>query len=507
MSPDRGVTYRIISPDLTSNDPRKTLRKSGGLTPDEDPGGGAEYYGTIITLQESSLEPGVIWVGTDDGNIQVTRDNGNTWTKVGTTGLPGLNRSDIWVSRVEPSHHTPGTAYVSLDGHRFALYTPWVFKTTDYGKTWTSITSGLPDGNPIYVVKEDLKNPNLLFAGGELAAFYSLNGGQSWSRLNGNLPTVAVHDLQVQPRENDLVAATHGRGFWILDDIASLRELAASSGPGPRLFAPAVAIRERPAGFTGTPKPKDEPMAADPPFGAYVDYVLKSDAHGPVVIEVRDAAGALVRSYSSADQAPPPDLAHLPIAPEWLPKHEPPSALAGGHRLVWDLRYATPRGLEGDFRIGGVWAPPGRYTVTLLVDGQSFSQPLQVAPDPRVKAGPGSYGEEYRLAHTIEADRVRAHDALAEIEKATKAWAGAKAAPGAVETRARALASPLDVDSLADLEERLGKLQRAVDGADGDPSPDSRAGYAAASRALEAALAIWTALKADIAAAEARPPA
>ncbi len=212
---------------MTSNDPRKTLRKSGGLTPDEDPGGGAEYYGTIITLQESSLEPGVIWVGTDDGNIQVTRDNGNTWTKVGTAGLPGLNRSDIWVSRVEPSHPPrPGPrTSVSLDGHRFALYTPWVFKTTDYGKTWTSITSGLPDGNPIYVVKEDLKNPNLLFAGGELAAFYSLNGGQSWSRLNGNLPTVAVHDLQVQPRENDLVAATHGRGFWILDDISALQQM------------------------------------------------------------------------------------------------------------------------------------------------------------------------------------------------------------------------------------------------------------------------------------------
>jgi len=314
-----------------------------------------------------------------------------------------------------------------------------------------------------------------------------------------------VRDINIHG--DDLVIATHGRGFWILDHIAALRQLALNPRPGPRLFAPALAIRERPAGFTGTPKPKDEPMAADPPFGAYIDYVLKSDARGPVVIEVRDAVGALVRSYSSADQPPPPDLAHLPIAPEWLPKHEAPSALAGGHRLVWDLRYATPRGLEGDFRIGGVWAPPGHYTVTLLVDGQRFSQPLSVGPDPRVKARPDSYGEEFRLARAIEADRGRTHDALAEIAKATKALARMKAAPAGVEPRARALASPLEVDSLADLEERLGKLQSAVDGADGDPSPDSQAGYAAASKALEAALAIWTALKADMAAAAGPPPA
>jgi hypothetical protein len=243
-------------------------------------------------------------------------------------------------------------------------------------------------------------------------------------------------------------------------------------------------------------------MAPEPPLGACIDYVLKSDAQSPVVIEVRDAAGALVRSYSSADRSPPPDLAHLAIAPEWLPRHETPSALAGGHRLVWDLRYATPPGLlEGDIRIGAVWAPPGRYTVILLVDGQRLSQPLSVGPDPRVKAGPDSYGEEFRLARAIEADRVRAHDALGEIEKAARAWAGIKAPPAALEAKVRALASPFDVDSLVDLEQRLGKLQRAVDGADGEPSPDSRVGYAAASKALEAALAIWAALKVDIAAA------
>jgi photosystem II stability/assembly factor-like uncharacterized protein len=291
MSPDRGATYRIISPDLTSNDPRKTLRKSGGLTPDEDPGGGAEYYGTIITLQESTLEPGVIWVGTDDGNIQVTRDNGNTWAKVGTTGLPGLNRSDIWVSRVEPSHHTPGTAYVSLDGHRFALYTPWVFKTTDYGKTWTSISSGLPDGNPIYVVREDLKNPNLLFAGGELAAFYSLNGGQSWSRLNGNLPTVAVHDLAVHPRDGDLIAATHGRGFWILDDISPLQQMTPEVQQ-----SEAHLFKNRTATEWLNIQPQNNGgqlafMGQNPSKNALINYYLSPQVTGQVRFEVTSADG------------------------------------------------------------------------------------------------------------------------------------------------------------------------------------------------------------------------
>jgi hypothetical protein len=291
MSPDRGTTYRIISPDLTQNDPRKTLRKSGGLTPDENPGGGAEYHGTIITLQESSLEPGVIWVGTDDGNIQVTRDGGKAWTKVGTAGLPGVDRSDIWVSRVEPSHHTAGTAYASLDGHRFALYKPWVFKTTDYGKTWTSISSTLPDGHPIYVVKEDLKNPNLLFAGSEMAAFYSLNGGQTWNRLNVNLPTVAVHDLQVHPREGDLVAATHGRGFWIMDDISPLQQMTTEvQSSDAHLF------KNRMATQWLTIQPQNNGgqlafMGENPTKNAIINYYISSHVTGDAKFEISDAEG------------------------------------------------------------------------------------------------------------------------------------------------------------------------------------------------------------------------
>jgi hypothetical protein len=303
MSSDRGMTYRIISPDPTQNDPRKTLRKSGGLTPDEDPGGGAEYNGTIITFQESSLEQGVIWVGTDDGNIQVTRDAGATWTKVGTTGLPGVTRPDIWVSRVEPSHHTAGTAYASLDGHRFAIQKAMVFKTTDYGKTWTSISNNLPDDSPVYVVKEDLKNPSLLFAGTEVAAYYSLNGGQSWNKLSENMPTVAVHDLEVHPRENDLIAATHGRGFWIMDDISPLQQMTAEAQK-----ADAILFKNRMATEWLSVQPQYNGgqlafMGQNPSKNAIINYYLSPQITGDVRFEISSADAASTCSLTIPAQA------------------------------------------------------------------------------------------------------------------------------------------------------------------------------------------------------------
>ncbi|MDB5483929.1 MAG: hypothetical protein JWO83_4982 [Caulobacteraceae bacterium] len=500
---DGGERWTPISPDLTRPDP--------GVPPNLDAAAAADVEapgprrGVVYSLGPSPFSDDDLWAGTDDGLVWRTLDGGAHWSDVTPSGLAPWSK----VAAIEPSHFDRQTAYVAVDRHRLDDFAPYVWRTKNGGRSWAPIVSGLADGgvlNTVNVIREDPHSPGLLFAGTERGVFVSFNDGGRWGSLQNGLPTTSVRDITIHG--DDLVIATHGRGFWILDDIAALRELAARPAAGPRLFAPVMAIRERPSGFTGTPKPKDEPMAADPPFGAYIDYVLQADVQGPVVIEVRDKAGALVRSYSSADRAPPPDLARIPVAPEWLPKPETPSAVAGGHRLVWDLRYATPAGLEGDFRIGGVWASPGDYTVTLVVDGARYSQPLRITPDPRVKAAPESYGEEFRLARAIEADRARVHGALAEIEKATKVLGGTVVAgPAGLETRAHALTSPLIVDSFADLAERLGKLQRAVDGADGGPSADSRAGYAAASKALVMALATWSALKADIAAATAPPPA
>ncbi|MFC1659954.1 WD40/YVTN/BNR-like repeat-containing protein [Gemmatimonadota bacterium] len=236
-SRDRGESWEIISPDLSTADPILSDPESGGLTRDVT---SAETHATIITLAESPLTAGLIWVGTDDGRLHVTRDDGETWDDVGVN-LPDPPRG-LWVSRVEPSRVREGTAYVSVDGHRSDEFRPWIFKTTDFGQTWTRISSGIPDGHPIYVVREDLKNPELLFAGSEFGAFVSVDGGDSWQGLGQGLPTVAVHDLIVHPRDGDLIAATHGRSIWILDDVTPLQQLDASVRESPlHLFVPKIA--------------------------------------------------------------------------------------------------------------------------------------------------------------------------------------------------------------------------------------------------------------------------
>jgi photosystem II stability/assembly factor-like uncharacterized protein len=222
-SHDRGDTWEIISPDLSTADTAFVNPESGGLTRDVTQ---AETHATLITVAESPVRPGVIWAGTDDGRVHVTRDDGRTWTDVGAN-LPRDVRG-LWVSRVEASHFDAGTAYVSKDGHRSDEFRPWIFKTTDYGATWTRISEGLPDGHPIYVVREDPRNPDLLYAGSEFSAFFSADGGGTWGELGTGLPTVAVHDLVIHPREGDVIAATHGRSIWILDDVTPLQQLSAA---------------------------------------------------------------------------------------------------------------------------------------------------------------------------------------------------------------------------------------------------------------------------------------
>jgi photosystem II stability/assembly factor-like uncharacterized protein len=236
-SVDRGDHWQIISPELTTNDPNKTLRDSGGLTRDVT---GAEVHCTLITISESPLVPGLIWVGTDDGNVQLTQDDGVTWTNV-RPNIPNIPKT-IWVSRVEASHFDKGICYVSFDGHRSDDFRPYVLKTKDFGQTWENITNDLPDGHCVYVIREDLKNKNLLFVGTEFGVFASVNGGKSWTELMNGMPTVAVHDLLIHPRAGDLIAGTHGRGTYILDDITPLQQFTDEvSGKNAHLFKNPVA--------------------------------------------------------------------------------------------------------------------------------------------------------------------------------------------------------------------------------------------------------------------------
>ena len=310
-SVDRGDHWMIISPDLTTNNPDKN-KPSGGLTNENT---GAETHCTIITVAESPIRPGLIWAGTDDGNVQVTRNDGGAWTNVrpNITGVP----ANTWVSRVEASHFDEGTAYVSFDGHRSDDFKPYVFKTTDFGKTWTAITSGLPDGGPVYCVIEDLKNKNLLFAGTQFAVYFSINGGKAWTSLSLNAPTMAFHDLIIHPRDNDLIAATHSRGIWILDDISALQQASDTVlGGDAFLFAAnRPATRWLRIGRGGYSRGNLFFKGENPPTGALIHYYLKDKPAGPVMIEISDVTGAQKATFTIDN----PKL--------------------GINRLVWDFRF------------------------------------------------------------------------------------------------------------------------------------------------------------------------
>ena len=406
MSTDRGMTYRIISPDLTQNDIERTIRKSGGMTPDEDPGGGAEYFGTIITMAESPLERGNIWVGSDDGNIQVTRNYGATWTKVGVAGMPGVPRPDMWVSRVEPSHFARGTAYATIDGHRFGNYKPFVYKTTDYGKTWTAISNNIPDGNTMWVVKEDTKNPNLLFAGSEMSAFYSLDGGANWKKLNQNMPTVAVHDVLVHPRDGDLIAATHGRGLWVLDDITPLQQMTKDVQA-----SEAFLFENRPTTQWLSIQPQHNGgnlafVGKNPTRNAVINYFLSDRVSGDVKFDITETTSDATCTGTVPAKA---GIGRV----EWTMRFSTPgrampgaAAPAGGGRagggggggrggaggggaaacLVQPNNAApTGRGGGGGFGGGGGnagRAEPGTYKVTMTANGKTYTSTITLKADP-----------------------------------------------------------------------------------------------------------------------------
>jgi photosystem II stability/assembly factor-like uncharacterized protein len=318
-SMDRGDNWMIISPDLTTNDKTKlgirdggTDKPTGGITSDVT---GAETHCTIITVSESPKTPGLIWVGTDDGNVQLTRNGGVTWTNV-RNSVPGVPKG-LWVSRVEASHFDEGTCYLTFDGHRSDDFKPYVFKTTDYGKTWTNIAGNIPDGQSVYVVREDPKNKNLLFVGTEFACFFSINGGKTWTNLTLNMPTVAFHDLSIHPRDNDLMAATHGRGIWIMDNISALQQATDSvlSSDAYLFESSRPATRWLRISRGGYGRGNLFFRGENPPTGAMLHYYLKDKPAGPVTIEITDVSG-LNKTTFTLDNAQP-----------------------GINRLTWDFRF------------------------------------------------------------------------------------------------------------------------------------------------------------------------
>jgi photosystem II stability/assembly factor-like uncharacterized protein len=494
---DGGQTWVPISPDLTRTElfvpptlDEPTIKDTASKGP---------RRGVVFDIGTSPLADGLIWAGTDDGLIWRTADGGATWTNVTPATLQPWSKVGI----IEPSHFDPLVAYAAIDRHRLDDQKPYVLRTRDGGRSWQEIANGLPaEGGPnsVNVVREDPVQRGLLFAGTERGTYVSFDDGDHWQPLANGLPATSVRDITIHG--DDVVIATHGRGFYVLDDAVPLRALTVEGASATRLFPQATAVRLNEPSFVGTPMPKDEPLAPNPPFGAIIDYSLAAAA--PVAINIYDPAGGLVRHFSSSDPVKPIDLSTLSIAPEWVVPSTPPAATPGHHRFVWDLHYAKPTGLKKLDGLLGVWAPPGVYTVELTVGGQKLRQPLTVIADPRVTVSQADFEAEFRLAKQVEQARVRVRQMLEQVNDLTPKLNGRQDAR-ALWSQFHALAgesAPVGgataPTTLTSISEWLDDLAQAVDGADSAPTPDNVRGFAIVSQALDAIEPQWKAFVATV---------
>ncbi len=502
-----GQSWETISPDLTRKDwavPRNVGKYAG------TPPARVTQRGVVYTLAPSYKDVSVIWAGTDDGLIHVTRDGGNSWTNVTPPELQPWAK----VSLIDAGRFDAATAYAAVNTFRLDDLRPHIYRTHDAGKTWTHVTNGIPDGGVVNAVREDPLRRGLLYAGTEREVYVSLDDGDHWQSLRLNMPATSIRDLVV--KDDDLVVGTHGRSFWILDDVTPLRQIDAKiAQTGVVLWKPQAAWRVRWNQNTDTPLPPDEPAGANPPEGALVNYVLRVSAK-LVTLEILDKTGQLVRRYRSDEPAEQPrDEGQVPRY--WI---RPPQRLAtsvGMHRFAWDLRYDPVPGLRLGYPIAaiagntvkeprGVWALPGEYTVRLTVDGRSASQTLSLRMDPRVKSSAADLARQFEVSQQL-AGRIReTADALAQLGALRARIKTAPSAPAleALDKEAAALEGAVtglfgqaaDGEDLSRLAGQLQQLYEIVTGVDAAPTSQAIASIEDRRAALVQTLARFSTLKA-----------
>jgi photosystem II stability/assembly factor-like uncharacterized protein len=503
-SRDRGNTWEVISPDLTRNDKAKQEPSGGPITLDIT---SVEYFDTIFAITESPKQKDQIWVGTDDGLVQLTRDGGKSWQNVTPKDLPEWSM----ISLIEASPFDPATAYIAVDRHKLDDLKPYFYKTQDFGKTWTQINTGIPDGYFARSIREDRTRKGLLYAGTERGIFVSWDDGAHWQSLQLNLPPSPVTDMQVHG--NDLAVATNGRSFWILDDLSPVREMSPQVTQAEmHLFKPSPTYRLHYPDFVD----KRRPVGQDPPPGAIVNYYFKGKPKGEVSLDILDAQGKLVRHYSSVEKK----VAEQP--PEWPDLVKPAEivpANAGMNRFAWDLRYDSPVKIPGAFYAGngpqGPLAVPGHYQVRLTANGQTQSQPLELRVDPRLKnVTPEDLQKEFDLGMKIREANNRLHIAVNQIRElranlqTLKRWAGTDQRGKSVVDAADALdkkMSPIEAELIQvqmkssegnlrypnELNEQFDSLMHTEDSADAAPTQSTIAVFDMLNKRLEEQLAKW----------------
>ncbi len=484
-----GMSWTAISPDLTRNDKSKQVSSGGPITKDNT---SVEYYNTIFAVAESPSQPGLIWAGTDDGRVHITRDAGKNWSEITPKDLPEWSL----ISQIDLSPTEPGVAYIAVDRHELDDYKAYAYKTSDFGKTWTRIDKGIPEGAFVRAVRMDPKRKGLLYAGTELGVFVSFNDGADWQPLQLNLPVVPIHDLVV--KEDDLVVATHGRSFWILDDLTPLHQLNAQVAAAEvHLYKPRDAVRGM--------------------GNLSIPYYLKSEAKDEVTIEILDAKGATIRKYSSraaegqgggGGRRGSGQGARVPVT-------------AGMNVFNWDFRYEPARQVPGAISWGGSGAGPlavpGTYQVKLTAGGKSQTQSFTVKKDPRISTSQEDFQKQFDLAFKIRESVNQAHDAVNAIRdlrgqlNALKRRLGSDAKYKAITDAADALdkkmtpveqailqtksVSPQDpLNYPIMLNDKLMALAGTVESADAAPPQQAYDVYDSLKQRLDAQLATWQAI-------------
>jgi len=505
---DGGLHWEIISPDLTGAEQQAAGSKS--LDPPTVENAKQRGYGVVFTIAPSALNRDLIWAGSDTGLIHLTRDGGKTWKNVTPPGVKAWSK----ISLIETSHFDPAVAYAAVDRSRLEDQAPYLYRTRDYGATWQLIANGIGGDAFLRSIREDVENKSLLFAGTELGVYVSFDGGDHWQALQLNLPVTSVRDLAIH--DTDLVIATHGRSFWILDDIAPLRQAAdAAKTNAFWLYRPATAYRIDNDSFPGTPIPPEEPTAENPTAGAMLDYFLKSAA-GSVTLEIFDAQKRLVRKFSSEDKHPEKHSS-LPIAERWFPKPQSLETAAGAHRFVWDLTWSSSGSPNLDEESenrnpSGPKIVAGNYEVRLTVGGQTQSQSLKVIMDPRCSATPEVLQRQLQLGQQVYAEALEARRSLAEIAAVQKQLTDLEQKLGEGESTLKSALADAQADiakilktknataesqpgGLEDGYNELASALRVIEGGDREVPSQAIALYEEGSRCVKEGIGEWNAFK------------
>ncbi|MEP6994331.1 MAG: hypothetical protein ABI968_07415 [Acidobacteriota bacterium] len=511
---DQGHSWERISPDLSGVEPGSAGCEGDVSVANARPCG----FGVVFTIALSPADDREIWIGTDDGLIQLTRDGGKTWQNVTPKGLP------VWgkVATLDVSALDPGVAYAAVDTHRLDDFTPHVYRTRNWGQQWEDIAAGLPASRFVTVVRADPVRRGLLYAGTDGGVSVSFDDGAHWQPLQLNLPTCWVGDLKVHG--SDLIAATQGRALWVLDDVSPLRQLPAITPAPAHLFAPEPAVRVRADMNRDTPLPPETPMGQNPPTGAVLDYVLAKPAKSAVRLEILDERLETVRSFSSED---PPERVNVRqyFMDFWIRPQAPPPAAAGHHRFIWDLRYRRPKADRSEYSIAamrgedtpvdprGPLAVPGLYTVRLTVDGKRFEQPLRITMDPRAKVSFEILASELAFQRRVMEAMDSSFDALTRVRALRGRLAQRKERSGATGAAAEAIAeadreaSQIEEGEtrgprrpgggLAGLNATLAAIVTALDLSDSAPTAIQQTEYESARSRLDELLSRWRRLSVE----------